>query len=260
MHICAIDPSIYAHQIDDREIDTSHTCIRFEFELRQKLRQLYDKLLNGIQLADCSKWCLFGSAALPKDTTTIHPEIEFITYEHRGEVPSIIYRIHCYTAIEFAFVNYVWIDTRPLVLYACISVYRLMKQSLFLCSCQMAFCKHVIYHPRMHTDNIKNYLEPHVDNESVLTLILLLSNPKTDFSGGQLLFEQFYSDAESCDSNYYSGNDNVCHHDETWRSVHLDIGDAVLFRGSQVLHTITPLLSGTRSILQIELSVEDFDE
>ena len=87
-HDMAAHFSIYrpmcAHQIDDREIDTSHTCIRFEFELRQKFRQLYDKLLNGIQIADCSNWCLFGSAALPKNTTTICPEIEFITYEYRG--------------------------------------------------------------------------------------------------------------------------------------------------------------------------------
>lgn len=178
--------------IDDREIDTSHTCIRFEFELRQKFRQIYDKLLNGIQIADCSKWCLFGSAALPKNTT-IFPEIEFITYEYR--------------------------------------------------------------------DNIKTYLEPHVDNDSVLTLIVMLSDPRTNFTGGKLLFEHFDSNTSKFDANcYFDVFGNVCHRGENWRSVHLDIGDAVLFRGSQVEHTITPLLSGTRSILQIEMSVDGFDD
>ena len=117
------------------------------------------------------------------------------------------------------------------------------------------------------TDSIKEYLEPHVDNESVLTLILLLSNPRKDFTGAQLLFEHFDTDFDMCSNS----TDTVCLDQgpsyspregwySDWRFVNLDQGDAVIFRGSQLEHTISPLLSGTRSILQIELSVDDFDE
>ena len=106
------------------------------------------------------------------------------------------------------------------------------------------------------TDSIKEYLEPHVDNESVLTLILLLSDPRKDFSGAQLLFEHFDTGFDMCGNS----TDTVCLDQGDWRFVNLDQGDAVIFRGSQLEHTISPLLFGTRSILQIELSVDDFDE
>ena len=75
-------------------------------------------------------------------------------------------------------------------------------------------------------------IEPHVDNDSILTLIVLLSH-RRDFRGGVNIFES------------------------PTRSLALERGDAVVFRGELLEHWITPVTSGTRRILQIELSAVD---
>jgi len=76
-------------------------------------------------------------------------------------------------------------------------------------------------------------IEPHVDNDSVLTLIVLLSRAGRDFAGGLNIFAS------------------------PTRSLALERGDAVVFRGELLEHWITPVTSGTRSVLQIELSAVD---
>lgn len=68
-------------------------------------------------------------------------------------------------------------------------------------------------------------IQPHVDNNSVATLIVMLSE-KDSFVGGKNFFEP----------------DRMCS---------LGFGDAVVFRGEKVLHWITPVVSGKRTILQV---------
>ena len=72
------------------------------------------------------------------------------------------------------------------------------------------------------------FIEPHVDNHSIVTGIVMLSNPSVDFEGGANCFEPK-------------------------REYKLNQGDCVLFRGEKVEHWITPV-KGIRKILQWEFS------
>jgi len=78
------------------------------------------------------------------------------------------------------------------------------------------------------------YIEPHVDNKSAVTLVAMLSDPQ-DYVGGRSRFRRAEG-RQGC------------------REVQLHKGDIVLFRGEKLLHWITPVTSGVRIILQIELS------
>lgn len=78
-------------------------------------------------------------------------------------------------------------------------------------------------------------IEPHVDNHSAVTIVVLLSDP-CEFQGGVNCF------APADDRG--SGP----------RQLALRRGDAVLFRGEKLQHWITPVTGGLRVILQIELS------
>lgn len=80
-------------------------------------------------------------------------------------------------------------------------------------------------------------ISPHRDNDSMVTMVVLLS-PPSDFVGGINCFE-------SGDDDDDEGED---------RSVRLQQGDAVFFYGDKLQHWITPVTSGERVILQMELS------
>jgi len=80
------------------------------------------------------------------------------------------------------------------------------------------------------------YIEPHIDNDSVVTLVMMLSHPD-EYQGGINMFKS-------------AGGKNG-HGDRKWQ---LDSGDAVFFRGESLTHWITPVTGGKRCILQIELS------
>lgn len=83
------------------------------------------------------------------------------------------------------------------------------------------------------------FIEPHVDNHSVVTGIVMLARPDVDFKGGVNCFKgSIDGQSESLD----------------FREVKLEQGDLVLFRGEIVTHWITPVESGRREILQWELS------
>jgi hypothetical protein len=71
-------------------------------------------------------------------------------------------------------------------------------------------------------------INPHRDNKSIITLIVMLTSPE-DFVGGNNFFEPA-------------------------REFRLDRGQAVLFRGERTMHWISPVTQGRRAILQIELS------
>ena len=73
------------------------------------------------------------------------------------------------------------------------------------------------------------FIEPHVDNHSIITGIVLLSDPSVDFEGGTNCFEP------------------------EGREYKLNQGDCVLFRGEKVEHWIKPV-KGIRKILQWEFS------
>ncbi|CAE7213176.1 Uso1 [Symbiodinium pilosum] len=77
-------------------------------------------------------------------------------------------------------------------------------------------------------------IEPHTDNESQVTVIVLLSQP-TEFAGGVNHFEPGWKGGDS-------------------RRVKLAAGDAAFFYGDRCEHWITPVTSGRRTILQMELS------
>jgi len=78
-------------------------------------------------------------------------------------------------------------------------------------------------------------IEPHVDNHSAVTIVILLSDP-SDFSGGVNCFAP------------------VDDRGSPSRQLALKRGDAVIFRGEKLQHWITPVTGGVRVILQIELS------
>ncbi|CAK0834802.1 unnamed protein product [Prorocentrum cordatum] len=90
--------------------------------------------------------------------------------------------------------------------------------------------EYIVYDAR---DGEPGTIEPHVDNNSAVSMIVLLSDP-SEFSGG---------------TNYFDG-DGAC---PGSRPLDLQRGDAVLFRGEKLMHWISSVTGGVRVILQIEL-------
>jgi hypothetical protein len=82
------------------------------------------------------------------------------------------------------------------------------------------------------------FIEPHVDNHSIVTGLVMLSKPGEDFEGGVNRFKG--AESETSSVNY--------------REYQLQQGDLVLFRGELVTHWITPVTRGIREIMQWELS------
>lgn len=78
------------------------------------------------------------------------------------------------------------------------------------------------------------FIEPHVDNKSAVSLVAMLSPPEA-YTGGRSCFRRTAG---------RSGH----------RELQLGQGDVVLFRGEKLVHWISPVTSGRRTILQIELS------
>ena len=84
------------------------------------------------------------------------------------------------------------------------------------------------------------FIEPHLDNHSIVTGVAMLSEPDVDFAGGVNRFKGASSPVEDKRMNF--------------REYKLEKGDLVLFRGEVVTHWITPVTRGVREILQWELS------
>ena len=84
------------------------------------------------------------------------------------------------------------------------------------------------------------FIEPHVDNHSLVTGVCMLSRPDIDFTGG---VNRFKGSSEPV-------NDRKLN----FREYKLQQGDLVLFRGEIVTHWITPVMTGVREIFQWELS------
>eukprot|EP00438_Fugacium_kawagutii_P000139 Skav223589 [mRNA] locus=scaffold493:12356:13078:- [translate_table: standard] len=77
-------------------------------------------------------------------------------------------------------------------------------------------------------------IEPHTDNQSQVTVVILLSH-EHEFQGGINHFEPGFD----------GGQDRIAK---------LKRGDAVFFYGDQCMHWISPVVTGRRTILQMELS------
>merc|ERR1711964_17875 len=90
--------------------------------------------------------------------------------------------------------------------------------------------EHIVY----DSSKGKAFIEPHVDNDSIITIISLLSQ-REDFEGGVNFFEP--------------GDKGL-----SKRAVQLERGDLVVFRGERLEHWITPVTEGVREIFQMELS------
>jgi alkylated DNA repair dioxygenase AlkB len=84
-------------------------------------------------------------------------------------------------------------------------------------------------HAACRYDSSGAFIEPHVDNHSVITGIIMLSDRDGGFEGGVNCFEPN-------------------------RQYALQRGDCVLFRGEKTQHWITPVTAGVRRILQWEFS------
>lgn len=93
--------------------------------------------------------------------------------------------------------------------------------------------EYIIYDKQLH-GGTPGYIEPHVDNKSAVTILVMLSHSK-DYEGG---------------INYFArpGKHAIP------RCVKLEQGDLVIFRGERLLHWITPVTYGRRVILQNEMS------
>jgi len=95
--------------------------------------------------------------------------------------------------------------------------------------------EYILYDKKQHIQMKElPYVGPHVDNESVVTMVGMLSD-RAEYEGGINHFE--------------SGGLGLPD-----RKHHLNLGDIVIFRGEQLEHWITPVTSGVRQILQIEVS------
>jgi len=93
----------------------------------------------------------------------------------------------------------------------------------------------ILYDKFLHKDSEElPYVGPHVDNESVITFVGMLSE-SDEYVGGVNHFE---SAGIGMPDRHY----------------HLQAGDVVGFRGEELEHWITPVASGRRCILQIEVS------
>jgi hypothetical protein len=90
-------------------------------------------------------------------------------------------------------------------------------------------------------------IHPHTDNQSAVSMVILLSPPQ-DFVGGVNYFE---GEGESSDEEEKKKSTKVP------REARLRTGDAVFFYGDKCEHWITPVLSGRRTIMQMELSRSD---
>eukprot|EP00746_Dinoflagellata_sp_MGD_P039108 gnl/MRDRNA2_/MRDRNA2_19427_c0_seq2.p1 gnl/MRDRNA2_/MRDRNA2_19427_c0~~gnl/MRDRNA2_/MRDRNA2_19427_c0_seq2.p1 ORF type:complete len:304 (-),score=58.08 gnl/MRDRNA2_/MRDRNA2_19427_c0_seq2:187-1098(-) len=93
--------------------------------------------------------------------------------------------------------------------------------------------EYIVYDAR---NGMNGTIEPHIDNESAVSVVILLTDIN-EFEGGLNVFAP---------SEYKSNAKN--------RSLQLQKGDAVLFRGEKLSHWITPVTSGIRVILQAEFS------
>jgi len=85
--------------------------------------------------------------------------------------------------------------------------------------------------------------DTHVDNRSVVTAVVLLSK-RDAFCGGINFFDlKTVNGSESFERKH----------------VVLEAGDAIFFRGEEVMHGLQPVLSGRRSILQVEMALSKDD-
>mmetsp|Transcript_44513 Transcript_44513/g.100653 ORF Transcript_44513/g.100653 Transcript_44513/m.100653 type:complete len:137 (+) Transcript_44513:462-872(+) len=75
-------------------------------------------------------------------------------------------------------------------------------------------------------------IEPHIDNQSVVTMVVMLS-ADTDYEGGVNGFARAEKGSPE-------------------RSEKLKMGDAVFFHGERLTHWVYPVTSGIRVILQCE--------
>jgi hypothetical protein len=82
-------------------------------------------------------------------------------------------------------------------------------------------------------DSKGGFIDPHTDNDSLITVVVMLSDPNNGFRGGANFFE---------DGTKFG------------RRVDLKKGDAVVFRGMACEHWVTTVTAGRRHVLQIELS------
>lgn len=163
VHSLAQHPSVRSRKLAarDDELVYRHDAYRVELPLRAHSRELYERLLDRILLADACLW------AQLKPKRSVYPEIEYLVYDA--------------------------------------------------------------------SDGKSAGIEPHVDNESVITCVVLLSVPES-YEGGCICFDP-------------SG-----HKGSLPRKLRPGKGDAVIFRGEKLQHWVESVTSGLRLVLQIELS------
>eukprot|EP00418_Pyrodinium_bahamense_P006206 CAMPEP_0179024032 /NCGR_PEP_ID=MMETSP0796-20121207/7243_1 /TAXON_ID=73915 /ORGANISM="Pyrodinium bahamense, Strain pbaha01" /LENGTH=354 /DNA_ID=CAMNT_0020719975 /DNA_START=69 /DNA_END=1133 /DNA_ORIENTATION=+ len=142
-----------------------------------------------------------------------------LTYRHTAYRMELPLRAHCRSLYESLVGTLLWADR---------TVWRGLKKGAVV----YPEVEYLVYDAR---GGVPGTIEPHVDNESVVSAVVLLCDP-AGFQGGASCFAP-------------SGTDSAHH-----REVQLKLGDAVIFRGEKLEHWITPVTAGVRIVLQVELS------
>lgn len=158
------------------------------------------------------------AAAAHQSVQQIHDRKDYLNFKHdafRVEIPLRMLSPHVY---EFLMAACRWADRE---LWGKIKDHKKCWPEI----------EYIVYDTEKHP---KAHIEPHVDNYSLVTMVCLLSD-RSEFTGGVNCFAKAALDGGS-------------------RHLALTQGDAVFFRGERLSHWITPVTSGKRVILQIELS------
>lgn len=95
--------------------------------------------------------------------------------------------------------------------------------------------------------------EQHVDNNAVVTAIIMLRQRGVDFDGG----ENYYSGrGPECEIGAAGTDGSTADKLDDTSVVELQRGDAIFFRGERVPHGVANVTAGRRAVLQFEFAVE----
>ena len=92
------------------------------------------------------------------------------------------------------------------------------------------------------------HFEDHVDNESLITMVSMLSAPD-EYDGGLLTLED--DDIKACREGI-TGKGGRAADNSVFQS-----GDVVMFRGEETLHGVSHITRGARYVMQVEFALDD---
>ena len=210
---------VYQNHDRSDELDFEHVVYRFETPLRDTNKELYDRLLNAMFMADIELWRGIPPQGHP-DRNKLHPEVEFISYDadqcaRRGGRPPYI-GPHVDNA-------------------SAVTLIGMLSQ----------------FHDDDNTIDNESGESSSYSKPTYKKVYHKYNNNNEDrgYTGGYNRFElggtDFSKDAE--DGGIAKGR---------YRETRLNKGDVLMFRGEMLEHSLTNVTSGLRQIIQIELCRE----